>query len=69
MFKKKIKIKVEIEEEKLKALKLYESVEGNYNELGFAVTYTRVHGGIIRTVINTEAISQLYIPIPNIYFN
>lgn len=69
MFKKKIKIKVEIEEEKLKALKLYESVEGNYNELGFAVTYTRVHGGIIRTVINTEAISQLYIPISNIYFN
>lgn len=69
MFKKKIKIKVEIEEEKLKALKLYESVEGSYNEFGFAVTYTRVHGGIIRTVINTEAISQLYIPISNIYFN
>lgn len=69
MFKKKIKIKVEIEEEKLKTLKLYESIDGNYNDLGFAVSYTRVHGGIIRTIINTESMSQLFIPLSNVYFN
>lgn len=69
MFKKRIKTKVEIEEEKLKALKLYESVDGNYNELGFGVTYTRVHGGIIRTVINTESLSQIFIPLQNVYFS
>lgn len=69
MFKTKIKTKVEIEEKKLKTLKLYESIDGNYNELGFAVTYTRVHGGIIRTTVNTEAISQLFIPLQNAYFS
>ena len=69
MFKKKIKIKVEIEEEKLKTLKLYESIDGNYNDLGFAVSSTRVHGGIIRTIINTESMSQSFIPLSNVYFN
>ena len=54
MFKKNKKAPIykEIDEESLKALKMYESVDGNYNDLGFAINYTRIPGGLIRIVIN-----------------
>ena len=68
MFKKKTKIYTEIDENKLKKLKLFESVDGNFNELGFNVLYTRIPGGIIRTVLNPESIDQLFIPLQNSYF-
>ncbi|MGN1392607.1 MAG: hypothetical protein ACI4V7_00975 [Succinivibrionaceae bacterium] len=68
MFKKKTKIYTEIDEDKLKKLKLFESVDGNFNELGFNVLYTRIPGGIIRTVLNPESIDQLFIPLQNSYF-
>lgn len=68
MFNKKIKINIEITEEKLKRLKLFESVDGNFNELGYNVTYLRIPGGLIRTVVNTEALDQLFIPLPASYF-
>ncbi|MBR2239974.1 MAG: hypothetical protein IKO49_01955 [Bacilli bacterium] len=69
MFKKKTKkIHLEIDQGNLKKLSLFESVDGNFNELGYNVTYLRIPGGLIRTVINTEAIDQLFIPLPNSYF-
>lgn len=68
MFKKKTKVYTEIDEDKLKKLKMFESVDGNFNELGFNVSYTRIPGGIIRTVINPESIDQLFIPLQNSYF-
>lgn len=68
MFKKKTKIYTEIDEDKLKKLKMFESVDGNFNELGFNVSYTRIPGGIIRTVLNPESIDQLFIPLQNSYF-
>jgi hypothetical protein len=68
MFKKKTKIYTEIDEDKLKKLKLFESVDGNFNELGFNVLYTRIPGGVIRTVLNPESINQLFIPLQNSYF-
>ena len=46
----------------------YESVDGNYNDLGFAINYTRVPGGVIRLVINNTGIDQLFIPLPATYF-
>jgi len=58
----------EIEESSLKSLKLFESVDGKYNDLGFAVTYTRIPGGIIRLVINNAGMDQLFIPLPATYF-
>lgn len=68
MFKKKKNSKLELDMELLKGLKLFESVDGSFNELGYNVSYLRVPGGLIRTVINTEAIDQLFIPLPNSYF-
>lgn len=69
MFKSKNKkIYLEIDANVLKDLKYFESVDGNFNELGYHVTYLRVPGGIIRTVVNTEALDQLFIPLPNSYF-
>lgn len=69
MFKKKNKSnRVELNIDLLKGLKIFESIDGNFNELGYNVTYLRVPGGLIRTVINTEAIDQLFIPLPNSYF-
>jgi len=58
----------EIEETSLKSLKLFDSVDGKYNDLGFAVNYTRVPGGLIRLVINNTGIDQLFIPLPATYF-
>ena len=66
--KNKIKTYQEIDENKLKSLKLFESIDGNFNQLGFNVCYTRIPGGIVRTVINTEALDQLFIPMPASYF-
>lgn len=70
MFKKNKKTPIykEIDEEFLKALKMYESVDGNYNNLGFAINYTRIPGGLIRIVINNTGIDQLFIPLPATYF-
>ena len=69
MFKSKNKkIYLEIDVNVLKDLKYFESIDGNFNELGYHVTYLRVPGGIIRTVVNTEALDQLFIPLPNSYF-
>ena len=70
MFKKNKKTPIykEIDEELLKALKMYESVDGNYNNLGFAINYTRIPGGLIRIVINNTGIDQLFIPLPATYF-
>ena len=58
----------EIEELTIKSLKLFESADADYNSLGFSVTYTRVPGGIIRTTMNTETMSQVFIPLENEYF-
>jgi len=68
MFKKKDIIYTEIQEEVLKKLKLFESVDGKYNMNGFSVTYTRIPGGLIRTICNTEGLDQLFIPLPASYF-
>lgn len=70
MFKKNKKAPIykEIDEESLKALKMYESIDGNYNDLGFAINYTRIPGGLIRVVINNTGIDQLFIPLPATYF-
>lgn len=68
MFKKKEKIQKEIDETKLKKLNLFESIDGNYNELGFAITYTRIPGGLIRTIVTPEALDQLFIPLQASYF-
>ena len=69
MFKKKSKkVYLEIDPDSLKKLSLFESIDGNFNELGYNVTYLRIPGGLIRTVINTEAIDQLFIALPNSYF-
>lgn len=65
---KKSPIYQEIDESLLKSLKLYESVDGNYNDLGFAVNYTRIPGGLIRLVINNAGIDQMFIPLPAVYF-
>jgi len=69
MFKKKEKpIYIEINENRLKQLKMFESVDGHYNDLGYYISYTRVTGGIIRTIGNNTALAQLFIPLPAAYF-
>ena len=68
MFKSKNTVFTEIDINLLKKLKIFESVEGIYNNLGYSVTYLRVPGGLIRTVINTEAIDQLFISLNNSWF-
>ena len=68
MFKKKKPINIEIDETLLKSLKLFESIDGNFNDLGYYVSYTRIPGGLIRTIGNTEAVDQLFIPLPASYF-
>ena len=67
MFKKK-KPYIEIEESKLKQLKMFESIDANYNELGYSISYTRVPSGIIRTILNNTAIDQQFIALPASYF-
>lgn len=58
----------EIDEASLKKLHLFESIDANFNELGYAISYTRIPGGLIRTVITPEALDQLFIPLPASYF-
>ena len=59
---------IEIDEASLKKLHLFESVNANFNELGYAISYTRIPGGIIRTIITPEALDQLFIPLSASYF-
>ena len=59
---------IEINEEDLKKLNLFESVDGNFNEFGYNITYTRIPNGLIRTTIMPESIDQLFIPLPASYF-
>ena len=68
MFKKEKLTYIEINEASLKKLHLFESVDGNFNELGYNVSYTRVPGGLIRTIITPEALDQLFIPLQASYF-
>lgn len=68
MFKKAKKIYIDIDENKLKSLKLFESADGNFNDLGYYITYTRIPGGVIRTIGNTEALDQMFIPLPASFF-
>jgi hypothetical protein len=69
MFKKnKVKVYKEIEEIELKKLNLFESIDGNFNEFGYNITYTRIPNGLIRTIIMPESIDQLFIPLPASYF-
>lgn len=69
MFKKKEKpIYKEIDENLLKKLHLFESIDGNFNELGYNISYTRIPGGLIRTIITPEALDQLFIPLNASYF-
>jgi hypothetical protein len=58
----------EIDEASLKKLHLFESVDGNFNELGYNINYTRIPNGLIRTIITPEALDQLFIPLPASYF-
>ena len=67
MFRKK-KQYLEIDPAKLKKLRLFESVDANYNTLGFSISYTRVPTGIIRTTVNNTSISQQLIILPSSYF-
>ena len=59
---------IEIDEASLKKLHLFESVNANFNELGYAISYTRIPGGLIRTIITPEALDQLFIPLSASYF-
>lgn len=64
MFKvKKQKSKSEINVNELKQLALFESMDGQFNELGFSVSYLRVPNGVIRTVINNTSLHQIFIPL------
>lgn len=70
MFTNKIKRTIEIDEEKLKNLKLFERVDADYlDNNGLSVYYIRVVGGLIRCLSNTEAISQQFIALPASYFH
>lgn len=66
--KKKTKTNIDIDEKILKSLSLYETVTGNFNELGYNVQYTRIPTGLIRLVITPESINQLFIELPASYF-
>ena len=65
---KKETITPEISELKIKELKLFDSVDADYCTLGYSVCYTRVPCGLIRTTVNSESMSQVFIPLPNNYF-
>lgn len=70
MFKAKNTKNIEIDEEKLKNLKLFERVDADsLDNNGLSVYYIRVIGGLIRCVSNTEAISQQFIALPASYFH
>lgn len=68
MFKKKNKKILEINELALKSLALFEKVHGEYDPSGYEIEYTRIPGGLIRTISTPEALDQLFIPLPASYF-
>ena len=59
---------LEIIEDKIKKLRLYETVEGKRNDLFCTPSYTRVPGGLIRTVTMPEGVTSCFITVPNTYF-
>lgn len=65
---KKVKKIQEIDEKVLKSLKLYEKAYGEYDPTGYEVEYTRIPGGLIRTISTPEALDQLFIPLAASYF-
>ena len=65
---KKIKKIQEIDEKTLKSLDLYEKAFGEYDPTGYEIEYTRIPGGLIRTISTPEALDQLFIPLPASYF-
>ena len=70
----KLKLKKEIQNQeiselKIKELKLFESVDAEYCTLGYSVCYTRVPGGLVRTIVNNEAMSQVFIPLSQYFIN
>lgn len=74
MKKMKLKLKKEIQNQeiselKIKELKLFESVDAEYCTLGYSVCYTRVPGGLVRTTVNNEAMSQVFIPLSQYFIN
>lgn len=74
MKKMKLKLKKEIQNQeiselKIKELKLFESVDAEYCTLGYSVCYTRVPGGLVRTIVNNEAMSQVFIPLSQYFIN
>lgn len=67
--KKKIKTVVDISDEELRTLKMFESVETRTDSfLSYEVSYLRVPGGVIRTLVHAEGISQIKIDLPNTFF-
>ena len=74
MKKMKLKLKKEIQNQeiselKIKELKLFESVDAEYCTLGYSVCYTRVPGGLVTTIVNNEAMSQVFIPLSQYFIN
>ena len=74
MKKMKLKLKKEIQNQeiselKIKELKLFESVDAEYCTLGYSVCYTRVPGGLVRTIVNNEAMSHVFIPLSQYFIN
>lgn len=65
---KKVKKIQEVDEKALKTLKLYEKTYGEYDPAGYEVEYTRIPGGLVRTISTPEALDQLFIPLPASYF-
>lgn len=68
MFKKKKKSFQEVDESKLKALKRFEYIVCDYNEVGCSICYTRVPDGLVRTISTPEGTSQVFIPIKISFF-
>jgi hypothetical protein len=67
MFKKK-KPYLEIDQNKLKKLQLFETINANSNPAGYAVSYTRVPTGLVRTTVNNTSVNQQLISLPASYF-
>lgn len=68
MFKKKKKQFQEVNEDKLKQLKRFEYLTCDFNEVGCSICYTRVPGGLIRTVSTPESVSQCFIAVNVSFF-
>ena len=67
--KKKIKTITDITNEELRALKMFEVVDTRRDtSLSYEVSYLRIPGGVIRTLVHAEGISQIKIDLPNTFF-